>query len=150
MAPLVIEKSIIVNSPVSHLWKVLTKPEYTKEYMFGSEVYSDWEEGSKIEWKGFQDLKETVFVKGIIIKINPEKYLSYTTFDPQGGLPDIPENYLQVSYDLKPKGDQVLLTISQGDFSQVAEGEERFKDSEQGWEATLPEIKRIAETIDEC
>lgn len=150
MAPLTIKKNITINAPASKVWKVLTKPEFTKKYMFGCEVDSDWEEGSSVEWKIYQDLKETIYVKGKVIKIKPEKHLTYSTFDPQGGLPDIPENYLTVTYDLVQKNNQTTLTVLQGDFSTVAEGPDRFSDAEKGWEVTLPEIKTIAETEEEC
>jgi uncharacterized protein YndB with AHSA1/START domain len=150
MAPLIIKKSILVNAPASKLWKVLTKPDLTKKYMFGSEVHSDWEIGSSIEWKGIIDNKETVLVKGKIIEIDPEKHLVYSTFDPQGGLPDIPENYLSVTYNISSQNNQTQLTVIQGDFSTVAEGPDRFDDAVKGWEATLPEIKTVAETEQEC
>lgn len=150
MAPLIIEKSILINAPASKLWKVLTKPDFTKKYMFGSEVQSDWEVGSAIEWKGIVDNKETVLVKGKIIEIIPEKHLVYSTFDPQGGMPDIPENYLSVTYDIDDQNDQTQLTVIQGDFSTVAEGPDRFSDAEKGWETALPEIKAVAETEKEC
>lgn len=151
MAPLVINKSILINAPASKVWKVLTRPEFTKQYMFGCEVDSKWEEGSTVEWKGIQDQKETVFVKGKVIQIRPEEMVTYSTFDPQGGLPDIPENYLSVTYQLAIKeADQTLLTVTQGNFSEVTEGPDRFSDAEKGWEATLPDIKYIAETEKEC
>lgn len=150
MSPLVIKKSIQINAPVSSVWKVLTKPEFTKLYMFGCEAVSNWEEGSTIEWKGFEDQKETVFVKGKILKVQPEKLLIYSTFDPQGGLPDIPENYLSVTYQLSHNNGHTKLTVIHGDFSLVTEGPDRFGDAESGWENTLPEIKQVAEEQREC
>ena len=151
MAPLIIKSSIPIKASPSKVWKVLTRPEYTKLYMFGCEVDSDWKVNSSVEWKGYEDLKETVYVKGKVVKINPEKTLVYTTFDPQGGLPDIPENYLSVSYDLKDQTEQTVLTITQGDFSNVAEGEDRYSEAVKGWKTTLAEIKHLAETEDkEC
>lgn len=152
MASLVINKSILINASVTKVWNVLTRPEYTKLYMYGCEVESSWEEGSSIEWKGLRDQKETVLVKGKVLEIQPERFVTYSTFDPQGGLPDIPENYLAVTYRLTKKSlDQTNLTVSQGDFSKVTEGPDRYSDAEKGWEATLPEIKLVAEKTDkEC
>lgn len=150
MAPLIITKSILINAPAFKVWKVLTKPEFTKEYMFGSEVHSDWEEGSTIEWKGPEGVTDAVYIKGNVLKVDPEKHVEYSTFDPQGGLPDMPGNYLKVTYDLQPKKTQTLLTVTQGNFAEVAEGPDRFDEARKGWEATLPEIKRIAEIDEEC
>ncbi|NJK96818.1 MAG: hypothetical protein HC905_19560 [Bacteroidales bacterium] len=151
MTPLIIKKSILINAPLSKVWKVLTKPEFTRQYMFGCDVVSDWMQGSSIEWKGLQDRNETVYIKGWIISVDPEKHVSYSTFDPQGGLPDIPENYLNVTYDLASKKDKTQLTITQGDFSAVTEGPERYSESLKGWELTLADIKVVAESEEtEC
>jgi uncharacterized protein YndB with AHSA1/START domain len=145
-----IEKNIPINAHPAKVWKVLTKPEFTKLYMFGCEAVSTWEEGSSVEWKGILDNNETVLVRGNVQRVEPEKLLTYSTFDPQGGLPDIPENYLTVTYRLNKKGNQTILTVIQGDFAAVTEGPDRFEEAEKGWEATLPEIKRVAETEKEC
>lgn len=150
MAPLIITKSILINAPAFKVWRVLTKPEFTKEYMFGSEVHSDWLEGSAVEWKGADGLIDSMYVKGKVLKVDPEKHVEYSTFDTQGGLPDIPANYLKVTYNLQPKKTQTLLTVIQGNFAEVAEGPDRFDEAVEGWEATLPEIKRIAELDEEC
>ena len=44
--------SIIIESAVVQVWDALTNPAVIRQYMFGTNVVSDWEEGSPIVWKG--------------------------------------------------------------------------------------------------
>ena len=49
---LIAKESISINAPVGKVWDALTNPEVIKQYMFGTNVISDWKEGSPIVWKG--------------------------------------------------------------------------------------------------
>jgi hypothetical protein len=69
-------------------------------------------------------------------------------FDPNSTILDIPENYLTVTYQLLRKNNQTILTVTQGDYNKVAEGERRYQESwndGQGWSPILEEIKTICE-----
>ena len=50
-----------VHAPPSRVWEALTRPELIKQYLFGTDVVSDWMPGSPIlyrgEWQGkpFED-----------------------------------------------------------------------------------------------
>jgi hypothetical protein len=80
--------------------------------------------------------------------LEPEKFLSYTVIDPNSTIEDIPENYLTVTYDLKEEHDHVTLTVTQGDYSTVADGDKRYKDSYnggEGWNPILVAIKELVE-----
>ena len=146
---LLVKNSITIKAPASKVWDVLTNPEQTKKYMFGCETVSDWKPGSTLEWKGNYEGKEMVFVKGKIVDIRPGKFLSYTTIDPNNpAMEDIPENYLTVTYDLKEENGQTILTVTQGDYNKVADGEKRYKEASnngEGWNPILVEIKKVAE-----
>lgn len=67
--------------------------------------------------------------------------------DPNGDIPDVPENYLTVVYDLKPSGTSTILTVTQGDYSKVAQGEKRYQESLSagGWKSILEQIKVLVE-----
>ena len=41
-----------IDAPPEDVWRALTDPEVIKQYMFGSEVNTDWKPGSPITWKG--------------------------------------------------------------------------------------------------
>lgn len=146
--PLVITNTIEINAPVTKVWDALVNPEQTKKYMFGCEALSDWKNGSALLWKGEYEGKEMVFVKGTIVDIKPEKYLAYTTIDPNSTIDDVSENYLTVTYDLSEKNGKTIFTVTQGDYSKVAEGERRYQESYnngEGWNPILVQIKKLVE-----
>jgi uncharacterized protein YndB with AHSA1/START domain len=146
--PLFIKNSISINAGAKKVWDALTDPEQTKKYMFGCEAISDWRIGSPLLWRGMYEGKEVVFVKGSIVELKPEKFLAYTTFDPHSAIEDIPENYLTVTYDLSFDNGKTTLTVTQGDYATVAEGERRYADSYnggEGWNPILQAIKKLVE-----
>jgi uncharacterized protein YndB with AHSA1/START domain len=148
MEPLLIKNTITINAPADKVWNALTNPEETKKYMFGCETVSDWKPGSPLLWKGLHEGKEMIFVKGNIVSIDPGRYLAYTTIDPNAAMEDVPENYLTVTYELTPQENETVLTVTQGDYSKVAEGQKRYDESYnngEGWNPILVEIKKQVE-----
>jgi uncharacterized protein YndB with AHSA1/START domain len=147
--PLIVKNSITINAPSAKVWDLLVNPLQTKKYMFGCETVSDWKPGSQLLWKGEYEGKEMVFVKGNVIEIRPHQFLSYSVIDPNNtNIPDIPENYLTVTYTLIPQGDSTALTVTQGDYSTVADGQKRYEDTwnnGEGWNPILVQIKQLAE-----
>jgi uncharacterized protein YndB with AHSA1/START domain len=74
--------------------------------------------------------KLITFVKGKIVEIRPGEYLAYTVIDPNNpNVPDIPENYLTVTYALEEKDGVTQFKVTQGDYSIVADGQNRYEDS---------------------
>ena len=142
---LIIEDNIEINAPAAKVWDVLTNPAQTKKYMFGCETVSDWKVGNSLLWRGEYEGKSMVFVKGTLVKLEPNKALHYTVIDPNGTYLDTPENELTVSYELSPGKTGTLLTVTQGDYSTVAEGEKRYNETLGGWNAILVKVKEIAE-----
>jgi uncharacterized protein YndB with AHSA1/START domain len=146
---LFITNSIAINTLPARVWNTLVNPAETKKYMFGCEALSDWNVGSPLIWKGSYEGKEMIFVKGNIVEIQPEKILAYTVIDPNSAIPDIPQNYLTVTYTLKFENGQTILSVTQGDYLKVADGERRYNDSYnkgEGWNPILKEIKKLAES----
>jgi uncharacterized protein YndB with AHSA1/START domain len=148
MKPLFVKNTIDINAPASKVWDALTNPVQTKKYMFGCETVSDWKQGSSLEWKGNHEGKEMVFVKGDIVDIMPEKLLAYTVIDPNSTIEDKPENYLTVRYELEEQDEKTILTVTQGDYSRVADSEKRYNEAYnngEGWNPILIQIKSLAE-----
>jgi uncharacterized protein YndB with AHSA1/START domain len=146
--PLFVKNSITIHTTPARVWDVLVNPEETKKYMFGCETVSDWKKGSSLLWKGQYEGKDMVFVKGVIKEIQPEKRLVYTVIDPNASYPDVPENYLDVTYELSASGNKTDLRVIMGDFSTVADGEKRYRESDNngvGWTPILEQIKKQAE-----
>jgi len=148
MSKRVVENTIRINAPIDKVWDTLTNPEQTKKYMFGCETVSDWKPGSPLLWRANYEGKETVFVKGNIVAIQPPALLTYTVFDPQADMPDIPDNHLNVYYQLTEQDGVTTLTVSQDGFEKAADGEKRYNDvynNGDGWNPILVQIKKIAE-----
>ncbi|HEY6160879.1 MAG TPA: SRPBCC domain-containing protein [Bacteroidia bacterium] len=149
MNGLYVTNKIMISASPQKVWNVLVDPSQTKKYMFGCETVSDWKAGSELLWKGEYQGKEMVFVKGTIKEIRLDELLVYTVIDPNNpAITDKPENYLTVTYKLEQDNGQTLLTVSQGDFSKVADGEKRYKETYNngvGWDPILVQIKKIAE-----
>jgi uncharacterized protein YndB with AHSA1/START domain len=129
-----------IRAPASKVWQALINPEIIKQYLFDTEVISDWKVGSPIlyrgEWQGkpFED-------KGKILQIEPEKSLVSTHWSPLSGVPDTPENYHTVSYTLVENGDSTEVTITQDNNA----SEEEKNHSEQNWRFVLDGMKKLLE-----
>jgi len=144
MPELIIRKSIEVAAPVQTLWKVLTDSEFIPQYMFGCIAETDWKPGSPLLWKGAADGK--LYVKGDVVSVDPPRRLEYTIFDPNSTIPDIPENYLTMAYELRKNGEGAsALEITQGDYAKVADGQRRYEHSLEGDDFVLTGIKKLAE-----
>ena len=149
MQTLVIKNSIVINAPVQNVWDALVNPEKTKVYMFGCEAISDWKKGSTLIWRMDYEGKEFIPVKGNIVEFIPEKLLAYTTFNPHGGIPDVPSNYLTVTYALQDDKGSTLFTVTQGDYNTVEDGRRRYEEAYndgKGWNPILEEIKKLVES----
>src|SRR5688572_11623554 len=147
--PLFIENSIDISASADKVWNALVNPEQTKKYMFGCETVSDWKVGSSLLWKGVYEGKDMVFVKGNIVDIVPSRKLVYTAFDPNSTIDDISENYLTITYELKEANGKTHFTVTQGNYSTVADGDRRYKESYnngEGWNPILQEIKKLVES----
>lgn len=142
---MIIKEDVLFKADIEQVWNLLINPEMTKQYMFGCEVLSDWKVGSPVYWKGkTEDGEEIVYVKGTVLEFEEGKKVSSTTFDPNSGMKDVPENYVVLTYDLKEEKEGTLLRITQGDFSGAEEGEKRYLESKSGWkEMVIPIMKKL-------
>lgn len=132
--------SVSVHAPVTVVWDALTKPELIKQYMFGTNVVSNWQEGSTIKWQG--EWKGKAYEdKGTILQYKPNNTLQYSHYSPLGGQPDVPENYHTVTIKLDEKDGDVMVTLTQ-DNNPTEAGR---KHSEDNWNMMLQGLKKFAE-----
>jgi uncharacterized protein YndB with AHSA1/START domain len=132
--------SISIHAPAEKVWDALVDPKAIKQYMFGTNVVSDWREGAPIVWKGEWQGK-SYEDKGTILKLQPETTLQYSHFSPLSGVPDKPENYHTVTIALSKNGNQTDVTLTQDNNATEAEGAE----SQKNWEMMLTELKKFLE-----
>jgi uncharacterized protein YndB with AHSA1/START domain len=132
--------STTIHAPASKVWDAITKPELIKKYLFDTDVVSDWKVGSHIvykgEWQGkpFED-------RGKILEMVPEKSLVSTHWSPLSGVPDLPENYHKVSYQLSERDGKTDVTILQDNNA----NEEENAHSEANWKTVLEGLKKLVE-----
>ena len=136
-------KQIEINCNVETLWDVLTKPEYIKQYMLNRTVETDWRVGSDIVWEGDYN-GVNVFQRGKVISITPGQQVTYSNFDINGNLEDLPENYINTSYILHNINGAAHLTITNEIFS---DSTERMSQIKQGWDIVISKIKSFSESL---
>ncbi len=130
-----------MDAPPQKVWGLLTQPGSDPDIMFGSEVVSDFQEGSPIAWKGewegkpFED-------KGEIVEVDPPTRLVVTHFSPLSGDEDVPENYHRLSFELEPDGDGTRVTLEQGGQRQTRR---RPSTRRHNWQRMLAGLKKAAE-----
>ncbi|HEV8338489.1 MAG TPA: SRPBCC family protein [bacterium] len=131
---------VSINAPRANVWEALTRPELIKQYLFGTDVTTDWRVGSPItyrgEWEGkaYED-------KGRVVRVEPERVLVSTFWSSLSGLPDVPENYKTVTYELSAQdgGTKVMLTQDNNATREEADH------SEQNWRIVLDKLKELLE-----
>ena len=133
--------SIPINTPPSRVWEALTRPDLIQQYLFGTEVITDWQVGSPIIYRGVWQGKPYED-KGKVLNVVPEKLLVSTFWSSLSGLPDTPENYKTVQYELSRTGATTNLTVSQDNN----DSEEEVQHSEQNWKMVLDGIKKLLES----
>jgi uncharacterized protein YndB with AHSA1/START domain len=132
--------SIVIDAPVDRVWEALTTPERIKEWFFGVDTISDWRPGGSLvhrgEYRGkpYED-------KGTIEAIDPPRRLIHSHWSPVSGLPDRPEHYQRVVWDLVPRGAGTELTVSETNLPSP----EAKETSDGAWSMALGNLKRVLE-----
>jgi len=140
MASRVATARIEIEATPQEVWKALTEPALIGEYMFGTQVETDWKPGSRITWKGEYEGKQFED-RGEILDVEPEHRLAMTHFSPLSGREDRPENYHTVVYELAEQGEGTLVSLSQDGN----ESEEAVEHSQSTWETVLAGLKETVE-----
>jgi uncharacterized protein YndB with AHSA1/START domain len=132
--------TISINVPPARIWEALTQPRLIKQYLFGTQVSTDWKVGSPITYQGVWEGK-AYEDKGIILQIEPEKLLVSTFWSYLSGLPDLPENYKTVRYELSAEGRATRLTVIQDNNASQEEADH----SASNWQMVLDGMKKLLE-----
>lgn len=140
MATLTLHKSIAIEASVKQVWNALTDPELIKEYFFDTETTTDWKKGSPVYFRGVWD-GVPYEDKGIILDIEPLKFVTYSYWSSFSGTEDKPENYANITYELQDKGETTVMTVIQEGFK----NKEAQEHSEQNWSYVLDSLKKLVE-----
>ena len=127
----------IISAPASEVWAALTTPEQIKQYFFGTDVDTDWEEGHPIKFHG--DYKGRHFEdKGEVKEVEEGRCLSFTHWSEMSGKPDTPENYATVTYALREKDGRTEVKVKQTNCGDADE-------TKKNWKAVLNGLKKTVE-----
>ncbi len=137
---IVAQASTTINATPAKVWNALTNPEVIKQYMFGTNIISDWKEGSPIRWKGEWQGKPYED-KGTILALEKERLVQYTHFSPLSGLADVPENYHTITVELAGEGSKTRVSLAQDNN----DTEQDREHSEQNWQMMLESLKKLLE-----
>ena len=132
---------VTIDAPKAQVWDALTNPAKVKQYLHGTEMSTDWREGSPIfwrgEWKG-QQYED----KGKVLEVKAQRLIRYTHWSPLGGSEDKPENYHTVTYELAGDDPKTILTLTQDNNPTKEEAEKMARDN---WGPVLQGLKETAE-----
>ena len=140
MANYSFKTSIIINASATKVWQALTDPTIVKQYFFGTDLRSDWQPGSPITWEGEWEgnaYKDT----GTILEIEPGTRVKYNYWSNMAGTENVPENYVDITYELVEAGGSTTLFITQ----EKIKTEEAKQHSEQNWQWVFGKMKEMIE-----
>lgn len=138
-----IRKEKKIHSSLSRAWDTIVKPENIETWL-GIKVESEWEEGSPITFS-YIFFNKKYSDKGSILQIEPMKLFSYSYWSAFSGLPDEPENYSMVTFELHAGENAVQLILLHHDIHTM----EMYEYFDKSWEETLNQIKELAEKTEE-
>ena len=136
-----VDTSITIKASPSEVWKAITTPALIKHYLMGTEVTSDWKEGSPIDYRGEYKGK-AYHDKGVIKQMKPESVFQSTYWSSMSGKEDKPENYNTVTYTLSDEDDRTLVRLTQDHIAT----EEEQAHATKNWEQVLKGLKEVVES----
>ncbi|NBQ46852.1 MAG: SRPBCC domain-containing protein [Sphingobacteriia bacterium] len=131
---------VMIGVPRELVWLALTSPEIIKRYLPSSTFSTSWRPGEPIVRTGSQG-GPTYRDKGIVLKYNPPRELSYSYWPSRSGLADLPENYQQLTFLLEEQGEVTYLKCS----IENAGEEEMSAIVMQDWKMNLARLKILLE-----
>lgn len=137
---LVSKSSIIINAPAEKVWQAFTKPQIIKQYMFGTDVETDWSVGNPIFWRGQWEGKRYED-KGTVLAVQKHRLLQYTHFSPLAGQVDTPENYHTITIELSSRnGGTAIVFLQNGNDTKAVQ-----EHSKKNWDMMLQSLKQLLE-----
>src|SRR5437588_4908484 len=132
---------VTIQAPMAQVWDALTNPDKVRKYLHGTNLVSDWKEGSPISWKG-EWKGQSYEDKGKVLEIDPPRHLKYTHWSPMGGSEDKPENYHTLTYEHTEQGGDTVLTLVQDNNASQEDADKMAADN---WGPVLQGLKQTAE-----
>lgn len=137
------EQTVVIDAPTWVVWESLVRAERMKEWMgepeMEIEVETDWTIGGPILTRGFHHARFEN--RGVVLRFEPPKKLSYTHLSSLSRLPDEPGSYTTLEFSLGAVGDATALTLVATGFPTMT----IFKHIQLYWTGALGMLKQHAE-----
>lgn len=132
--------TVEVAASPHEVWHALTEPDLIQRYFFGSRVNTDWQPGSPITWSG--EYNGTAYQdKGTVLEVKKERLLRVSHFSPMTGLPDEPENYHTLTFELDAHDAGTRVSLTQDNNASQEEADR----SAANWSTMLDGLKKTVE-----
>jgi uncharacterized protein YndB with AHSA1/START domain len=131
---------IQIDAAPARVWSALTDPAEIEQYMFGSEVVTDWEPGSRIVWRGEYEGK-SYEDHGEILVFEPERRIVMTHFSVLSGEEDVPEDHHVLAYEVEEVDGETRVRLTQDNNT----SREAAEQSRANWEKMLAGLKSVVE-----
>jgi uncharacterized protein YndB with AHSA1/START domain len=136
------EESILIHAKSAEVWKVLTTPEFIREWdglppNFGNTPLKN---GDEIIWK----IDNSKYTRLTVIGFEPNKQLRQSLYVSTWEETPAPED-ITYTYTISDEGGNTRLTITIGDFSFISNGESYFEASVEFAETAATRIKELSE-----
>ena len=135
-------KSIAINARPSAVWAALTDTALMKQWMSETpiEIITDWEVGGAFVIKGAL-YKKGFENKGVILSFVPGRQLQYTHLSSLSRLPDVPESYTKIDFQLEAAEEGTMLKLNISNFPT----ETIYKHLAFYWNVTMELLKKFIE-----
>jgi uncharacterized protein YndB with AHSA1/START domain len=137
---LVARASVWVAATRRALWEVLLRPETVCRIMPVVEVSSGWSLGRPFCWK-FEAQGKIREVRGVVLRLEPDRLLEYEFVDPFGARADREEHRHVVAIELLDQAEGTRVSVVHDNNLTKAE----HAHAEGGWRLALNNLKALSE-----
>jgi DNA-binding transcriptional ArsR family regulator/uncharacterized protein YndB with AHSA1/START domain len=128
-----------IRTTPEKLWQALTRPDFTRQYYYDTEVRSTFEPGAEIEYVRLnRDGTTKKVLTGQVLEAEANRRLVHTF-----SFPELPDEPTRVTYEIVAIGEVVRLTMTHEGF----DGEtETYRMVRGGWAPIFDGLKTLLET----
>jgi uncharacterized protein YndB with AHSA1/START domain len=132
--------TIYIAASAEQVWQALTSAEFSRQYFFGNSVEIEQTVGGSYIMR---QPDGALHISGEVIECDPPRKLAFTF---NVNCPELIEKLgpTLVSYEIKPAGDAVRLTMTEWHDRQLSD--DILSGGRQGWPAILSSLKSLLET----
>lgn len=136
-----LEKTIKIAAPAGEVWRALTDPVTLNRWMLDDRgtIESGWHKGDEVIIRA--QINGKYESKGTVLESTPPNLLRYSSWTRVSRLPDKPENYSIVAFELAENGEETILKFTNANL--IAEA--AYEHANFYWSMALLELKKLVE-----